>query len=375
MKLPDPVRWSASEDFPLDQWLGQVERGPGVFLITAREGDPYLGRTSQLQRRLNRLLGERTQSSRMLHLRDLAVTAEYWPTPSWLENALVAYTLARRHFPDSYSKVLRLPRPPYVKLITSNRFPRTQVTARLGGTSRYWGPFGTRSVAEDFEKGLLDLFQVRRCQEDLEPSPNHPGCIYGEMHMCLRPCQQAVTDAEYASEVVRVEEFLATGGESAAEAVRRSRDRLSEDMQFEEASRQHARLEKIASVQKLAGDLASDPQKLCGVAVTKGDGADIVRLWFVIEGLWRDAREVTLAPGADGRPVSLDARLKEIVADVASGERPPDRDRQEHLAILSRWFYSSSRDGEWLAFPAPSQVPWRKLVNAVHRVWQASAKS
>jgi excinuclease UvrABC nuclease subunit len=371
MNLPEPVHWS-TEDAGLDEWLAQAPQRPGVFLITAREGEPYLGRTSQLKRRLNRLLGERAQASRLLHLRDLAASAEYWQTPSWLENALVSYTLARRHFPENYAKVLRLPRPPYVKLITSNRFPRTQVTTLLGGRSRYWGPFATRAAAEEFEKGALDLFQVRRCQEELVPAPDHPGCIYGEMHMCLRPCQAAVTDAEYATEVARLEEFLLSGGEAAAEAVRRSRDRLSDEMQFEEAARQHARLERIIAAQKLAGELSADPRELCGVAITKGLAHDTVRLWFVLDGLWSEPKEIFLAPGADGKPVSLDTRIKEVAAGAAAGERPPDRDRQEHLAILARWFYSGSRDGEWLPFPAIEKIPWRKLVNAVHRVCQVS---
>ena len=369
--LAEPVRWNESAAEDLDAWLADAPQGPGVFLIRAQEGEPYLGRTAQLQRRLNRLLGERANPSRMLHLRNLAMSAEYWPTASWLENVLVAYTLAKQHFPETYSKVVRLPKPPYVKLVTSNRFPRTQVTTRLGGQSRYWGPFATRAAAEDFEKGALDLFQVRRCQEELHPSPEHPGCIYGEMQMCLRPCQAAVTEAEYASEVKRLEEFLASGGGAAAEAVRLSRDRLSQAMQFEEAARQHTRLERIGAVQKLSGDLPGDPRQLSGVAITKSGLRDTVRLWFLSEGLWLSPRKVALAPGADGKPVSLDTRLKELAASAVTDARPPERDRQEHLAILARWFYSTSRDGEWLAFPAGAPVPWRKLVNAVHRVWQA----
>jgi ABC-type lipoprotein release transport system permease subunit len=51
-----------------------------------------------------------------------------------------------------------------------------------------------------FQSQFLDLFQMRRCEENLAPSPSHPGCVYGEMNMCLRPCQQAVTPEEYASE-------------------------------------------------------------------------------------------------------------------------------------------------------------------------------
>ena len=55
------------------------------------------------------------------------------------------------------------------------------------------GRFEPRGAAELFENQFLDLFQIRRCQENLEPSPQHPGCIYGEMNRCLRPCQQVVS--------------------------------------------------------------------------------------------------------------------------------------------------------------------------------------
>ncbi len=122
---------------------------------------------------------------------------------------------------------------------------------------------------------------MRRCQEDLEPAPEHPGCIYGEMGMCLRPCQQVVGPAEYGHEVARVVEFLRSGGRSLLEAIERSRDRLSEEMMFEEAARQHKRLEKVLEVLKLRDELARDVERLNGVAITRsrgaGGGGDVVR--------------------------------------------------------------------------------------------------
>ena len=42
--------------------------------------------------------------------------------------------------------------------------------------------------------------------------------------------------------------------------------------------------------------------------------------------------------------------------------------RVEQLAILSRWFYSSWRDGEMLIFDDWEKIPYRKLVNAISRV-------
>ena len=50
-------------------------------------------------------------------------------------------------------------------------------------------------------------------------------------------------------------------------------------------------------------------------------------------------------------------------------------ERQEHLALLARWHYSSWSDGEWIGFHALDQVPYRKLVRAISRVRQKAEAS
>jgi len=95
---------------------------------------------------------------------------------------VVLYEQARRHFPDSYLDLLKLRMPPYLKIVLGNEFPRSHITTHLTRTGGlYFGPFRSRASAEKFESQFLDLFQLRRCQEDLAPSPAHPGCMYGEM--------------------------------------------------------------------------------------------------------------------------------------------------------------------------------------------------
>ena len=49
------------------------------------------------------------------------------------------------------------------------------------------------------------------------------------------------------------------------------------------------------------------------------------------------------------------------------------RERQEYLAILARWYYSSWRDGEWFAFDSLENLPYRKLVHAISRVAHKAA--
>ena len=355
MTLPEPLTLNPDAD------LAAVPDAPAVFLLWAREGEPQLQRTTLLRRRLRRLLGD----SRWASLRGVIERIEVWPVASTLASAVTYYHLARRHFPDSYVKRTRLRMPAYMKLAGNNAFPRTQVTTRLtaGAESMYFGPFRSRVAAEDFEKQALDFFQIRRCQEDLAPALDHPGCIYGEMNMCLRPCQELVGEAEYASEVTRLREFLHTRGESLMAAMERARDRASENLDFEEAARQHKRFDKAQALLRSLDEPVTELNQMNGVAICRASDSGHVELWFALRGVWLEPRPFAI----EGAGVSMDARLREITAGLAPG-KVTIGERQEHMALLSRWLYSSWRDGEWLQFESLAALPYRKLVRAISRV-------
>ena len=277
------------------------------------------------------------------------------------------YELARVHFPKRYAEMLHLRMPPYVKLLMGNEFPRTAVTSQIGAAKAVMcGPFRSRTSAERFEAGFLELFQIRRCQEDLNPSPGHPGCMYGEMGMCLRPCQQLVAPDEYRSEVNRVAEFLDTGGKSLLETAAAARARFSAELDFEQAARQHERIERIGEIMKLRDELARPLDHLHGVAITPSAEANAVELSCVRKGHWQGTVRLSFEL-VEGKPVPLDGKLRELIGSVGECVRPA-RERQDYLAILARWFYSSWRDGEYCAIESFDNIPFRKLVNAVSRV-------
>jgi excinuclease ABC subunit C len=349
-----------------------------VFLLWAAEGSPYLARTALLRRRLRRLLSNRDRVSRVLNLSGVAERVEYWPTGSQLESALIYLELARRYFPKDWQRITRLKPPAFVRLTLDNPFPRTMITTKLIGskTTRglLYGPFASRPAADRFNEALLDLFQVRRCEENLLPAPNHPGCIYGEMNRCLRPCQQAVSIEEYRGESDRMQQFLETGGASLKHVAEAAREHASADMQFEEAERLHQRIARIADVQALAGELARPIDRLAGVAVTGSTAQECVDLWFLAGGRWQQPRRVSLSETiATGS--SLDRRMRELVSSIApEGIAPSGEPDLEHLSILVRWQGSSWRDGEWIGFDSFDKLPYRKLVNAMGRV-AASARA
>jgi excinuclease UvrABC nuclease subunit len=335
---------------------------PAVFLLWASEGKPYLARTAVLKRRLKRLISDKDRVSRLLNLHGIAERIEYWPTGSQLESSLLHLELAQEHFPEDWPRITRLRAPAFVRLTVDNPFPRTMVTTRLG-RGVFYGPFASRAAAERYDGELLDLFQIRRCEENLSPSPEHPGCIYGEMARCLRPCQSVVSVEEYRSEAHRVEQFLRTSGASLLETAEAARDRASVEMQFEAAERLHQRVEKIVEVKSLAGELARSIDRLHGVAVVRAADKDAVDLLFLLGGRWQEPVHFPLGSRMEAGE-SMDHRLRALTEALPSGGPPC----MEHLSILTRWHGSSWRDGEWLSFESITRIPYRKLVNAVGRV-------
>ncbi len=328
-----------------------------VFVLRAGDRSAYAARTTMLRRRVRRVV-------KMLNLAGVLTKVEYWPVASALEGSLLHYAVMRRIYPDQYLKLIRLRMPAYVKVTLVNAFPRTQIASRLSATKAlHYGPFRSRAEAENFESQFLDFFQLRRCQEDLEPSPTHPGCIYGEMNKCLRPCQEVVSVEEYRTEVARVVDFLSTNGASLLTSAMATRDRFSEEMNFEEAARQHQRCDRINAVLALRGDLVRDVERLSGVVVTPSLTAEAVNLHFVLQGAWMGP--VPFAVGQMGS--SLDQRLREVVEGLEA-PRIGVQEKQEHLALLARWYYSSWREGDWIAIDDRARVPYRRIVRAVSKV-------
>ena len=362
------------EPAALDEALESIPNAPAVLVIWPREGKPWIARTNVLRRRLKRLLGAREGTSRSVSLRGTATRVEYRLTGSRLEAHFLVWELARRHLGAGYRREIRLRLPSYVKLVLSNRFPRTQTTTTIGrAPAIYFGPFRNRATAARFESEFLDLFQLRRCQEDLEPSPEHPGCIYGEMGRCLRPCQIAVGEEEYRGESVRVAEFLRTSGRSLVAPTAAARDRLSEEMDFEGAAMMHQRLQRIEQALAAADEMAREVSALHAFVVVPSAEPDAIELGWLRGGYWQGLTRLEFRLAERGA-ASLDARLREAVGAV------PERvatstERMEQLAILSRWFYSSWRDGEMLSIDDWQKMPWRKMVNAVSRVAAAQRSS
>ena len=374
------TKFIPDSDFEL---FAAVPANAAVFLLRGDEGtEPYVSKTSNLRRRLHRLLGTVEGQSRKLSLRDRARSVEWFSTGSDFEASFLLYKVLRREFPQTYDKRLRLRFAPLIKLILDNPYPRAIVTTRISGmksNARYYGPFPTRIAAEKFANDSLDLFKMRRCVDDLHPDPAFPGCIYSEMKMCLAPCFKGCSDAEYGAEVERVQQFFQSGGESLVREIERQRDEASTNLDFEGAAAQHARLEKVKAAISQLPEIVRRLDELNGVMVQPSAERESVTLFKIVAG--QICEPVALNVGRSeatrlaSKPQSMESRIGDALAAVESPKLRGALEWMEHLALLKRWYYRTAKVGELFLTDSAGELPMRRVVRGVSRVFRGERPS
>jgi len=349
-----------------------------VFVLRGVEGsEPYVSKTSNLRRRMQRLLGAIEGQTRKLNLRERVRMVEWTSVGSDFEASFLLYKTLRREFPKTYDKRLRLRFAPLIKLILDNQYPRATVTTRIGGlrpNAQYYGPFPSRIVAEKLANDALDLFKMRRCVDDLHPDPAFPGCIYSEMKMCLAPCFKGCTDEEYAAEVERVQQFFQSGGQSLLRELERQRDEASANLDFEAAAALHARTEKVRPIASQWPEIARRLGEINGVMIQPSAAPDSVALSKIVAGQICDPVALNVGKQAEAsltsRPQSMESRISDALAAVEQPKPHSALEWMEHLALLKRWYYRSSKVGELFLDEGNGELPMRRVVRGVSRVFR-----
>ena len=262
-----------------EEILPAIPALPGVFALYGEQAnsEPYLTRAADLRRRMKRLLAPPESQSKRLNLRDRVTRIGYTVTGSEFESTLTLYHAAATIFgPAEARRRLRLHTPSFLRFTMENEFPRVFATNRLSkrGLAQMYGPFPSRAAAERYCDAVLDLFKLRRCHEDLQPYPEHPGCVYGEMKKCIEPCKQACTAEQYAAEAAAVKAFFDTHGESMLSQIAADRDKASEEMEFERAAQLHEQYQKVKAAATLADEIVQPVPKLHAVIVQKAAATD-----------------------------------------------------------------------------------------------------
>jgi len=350
-----------------------VAAAPAVFLLRGDDpqAEPYVSKTANLRRRLQRLLGPVEERTKKLNLRDRVRSIEYAPTGSDFESGFMLYKVLRSTFPKTYGNRLRFRFAPLVKLHIENEYPRASITTRLGrlkGRALYYGPFQSRMAAEKFMNDSLDFFKMRRCVDDLHPDPKFPGCIYSEMKMCLAPCFKGCTDEEYSVEVNRVQTYFDSGGESLVREFSAQRDAASASLAFEDAAAIHVRLEKLKPTLSQLPEIVRRLDRLSALIIEPCHLADSVTFFRLENGVIAGPAMFCIQPVEHAKSQSMESRVLGVLDSFPPTRAQPALETMEHLALLKRWYYRGRRIGEIFLADGKGVLPMRRIVRGIGRV-------
>ncbi|HKV95436.1 MAG TPA: excinuclease ABC subunit C [Candidatus Angelobacter sp.] len=352
-------------------FFGQFPATPAVFLLRGSddEAEPYVSKTANLRKRLQRLLAPPESQSKRLNLRERISVIKYSLAGSDFESTVLLYRLLRKQFPQSYQKRLRLRPAALVRFNLENQYPRAYVTTRirrLTGQSLYYGPFRSRAVAEKFLNDSLDLFKMRRCTFELNPDPGFPGCVYSEMKMCLAPCFKGCTDEAYAAEVARVQEYFDSGGQSFIGEMEAERERLSAALDFEAAAAQHVKIGKVKSILAACDEVCGRLDRLDAVIVQPSAEEKSVALFRFHHGELAGPVQFMVEIEDESHP--MEVRVRDALEQLAPSGKSSAQRFSEELAILKRWYYRSHKVGEAFFANDQGELPMRRIVRGVSRV-------
>jgi excinuclease ABC subunit C len=400
--------------------LSALPQRPAVFALYGAEArdEPYIGRTPNLRGRLERLLQPSAKHPRRLQLAGRVRRIAWWLSGSEFESLLAQFSLLEEIYGAKALERMHLRAPAFIRYLGGNPYPRIVVTNKPSQREADWayGPFASRAAAERFAEEALKLFLLRRCTDDLNPDPSHPGCVYSEMKMCLAPCYKGCTDDRYAEEAAAVRDFLATRGESKLIPLRTQREQASANLEFESAAALHAQVQRIEGVRALAPELVQPLSKLRAVILQASANLDEVAVFLFESGRLRGpvgfstigmriqnersgssslfAQPMTIEPVPEQPPLGelagqpgggaplietpakaarsmLEARLEGVLTALsAPAEAPASTVRQGHLALLKLWYYRPEvrRVGE-ICFPdEEGRWPLKSILRSVGRV-------
>ncbi len=433
MAVPIELNTLAFDPAEARMGLDQLPASPAVFALYGAEAhaEPYIGRTPNLRGRLERLLLPSAKHPRRLQLAGRVRQIRWRLTGSEFESLLEQFALLEQVYGPKALERMHLRAPAFVRFLGSNAYPRITVTHRPSQREADWayGPFASRAAAERFADEALKLFLLRRCTEELDPNPTHPGCVYSEMKMCLAPCYKGCTDERYAEEATAVEQFLTTRGDSSLVTLRTQRDEASTKLDFESAAALHSQVQRVESVRALASELVRPLSQLRAVVLQASANSGEVAVFLYENGRLsgpigfstvgmriqneqsgstslfahpmaiepipeapatetqvsnaaigsagsEDGLNVTSAVAPSSTPAklargALEARIEAVLAELAEPFGPTSATlRQGHLALLKRWYYRAEirRSGEIFFPDAAGRWPVKALLRGVGRV-------
>nr|MBA2356046.1 excinuclease ABC subunit UvrC [Acidobacteriota bacterium] len=351
--------------------IGRLPEQPGVYLYCNRAGETiYVGKARALRDRVRSYLGARGSSSKTDALLDEITGLEVIVTDSVVEALALENNLIKERSPKYNIKLRDDKTYPYLRLSTSEPFPRVSVVRRVAADRDYYaGPFMPAALAWQTRSLSHKLFGIRSCREVITGQRGRP-CLEFDIKRCLAPCVSELCSPQRYQGAVEDARLLLDGrtDELVSDLASRMYAAADED-RFEQAAQLRDTIRTLETLrdrqQKMATPRMGDRDAL---GVRLGPAGAVVQAFQVRTG--RVVDRVELVTNADQ---ARDARLEDLL-DAALlhlyAEQPPPPEvllpvALDDMDLQTEWL--SARAGRQVQVLVPQRGDKRALLDLATR--------
>lgn len=257
----------------------------------------YIGKASNLKNRVSSYFSASSDlSNKTRQMVGKVQEIDFIITASETEALILELNLIKRYRPFYNIRLKDDKNFLYLKIDTSEEWPRVQITRRVERDGCYYfGPFPSAKKVRQTLKVIKEIFPFRSCSRDLSRPLRRP-CLEFDLKKCAGPCVGAVKKEEYAEIIERLILFL-EGKESALIRDLGKKMRIAaENSEYERAARlrdEITAIKKVISDQKIAARVRGEQDVIAFVqegdqayvqVFSIRDGKLIGRENFVLEG-------------------------------------------------------------------------------------------
>src|SRR5580692_1264463 len=190
------------------------------------------------------------------------------------------------------------------------------------------------------------------------------------MKMFLAPCFKGCSNEEYATEVNRVQAYFDSGGDSLSRELSAEREAASSRLAFEDAAAIHVRVEKLKPIVSQLPEIVHRLDQLSALMIQPSSVAGCVAFFRVEGGRISGPIAFSIQPAEHAKSQSMEGRVQEILQSCPPAKTKSALENMEHLALLKRWYYRGSRMGEIFFADAKGELPMRRVVRGISRVFR-----
>lgn len=239
---------------------------PGVYIMKNKDKKIiYIGKAKKLKNRVSSYFGSHTNHSlKVIRMVENVDDFEYILVDTEFEALVLECSLIKQHMPK-YNILLKDDKGyNYIK-ITKGEFPRIRECKRIDDDgATYIGPYISNYSVKLAVEETLKIFKLPRCNKQFprDYGKSRP-CLNGFMGLCSAPCAGRITKTEYVNNVNDAIAFLKGGSQTAVRELTEEMNRLSENLEFEEAAKLRDRIKAIKNL--------DEKQKVVSINVPEED--------------------------------------------------------------------------------------------------------